>query len=398
MIVLNMMQRRFGLTRQIHRSCLTLVLLSAGLVQPAWTDSSEPLQIFGFFQNTLMHQTSRKTPFASEAARNSFSVQQHNLFFQKDLDASWRAFVNYEFLNSFNSASRWGSANLEEVWVRYRDSPRLNVKFGLSIPIFNNLNDIKNRTPLLPYVIRPLVYETSFRDFIAVEEYLPARAFVQSYGFVPAGSSKLDYALFLGNGPNINDDADEGQTGVDTTDSFLIGGRIGVRSGGSGEWKLGVSATRDHYNAPSLGVTPEVGTDLQQLTRRRLGADFSCVHRDLSLEAEIIDVSYDDDTPAINEDKRFYYATLGYRATERLFVYGSYWLTQENAMDQALGVVTRIKQRVEVPTLGLAYELRPSIMLKAQWASVDIEADLPALELSQQIDYNHFSTAFSVVF
>jgi hypothetical protein len=119
---------------------------------------------------------------------------------------------------------------------------RFNLKLGLSIPTFNNLNEINNRTPLLPYVIRPLVYETSFNEFIPIEEFVPARAFVQAYGFFPFGESKLDYAVFVGNSPNINSDPERGQTGTDTTATILVGGRLGIRYR---ELNLGFSATRE---------------------------------------------------------------------------------------------------------------------------------------------------------
>lgn len=244
--------------------------------------------------------------------------------------------------------------------------------------------------------MRPLVYETSFRDFIAVEEYLPQRAFVQAYGFVPAGDVKVDYALFLGNGPNINDNPEEGQTGVDTTDSFLVGGRLGIRVG---EWKAGLSATRDHFNTAPFELEPGNAIDLQQLTRRRLGADLSFAWNEYSFEAEIIDVSYDDDRPDISEDKRFYYAALGYRASERLMLYGSYWVTREHGVeliepDRAASV----KQRVIVPTIGISYQMRESLMLKAQYAPVDIEARIPSQDLEQEIEFDHLSAAVSVVF
>ena len=260
--------------------------------------------------------------------------------------------------------------------------------------MFNNLNEIKNRTPLLPYIVRPLVY--SFRDFIAVEEYLPQRAFVQAYGFVPTGDVKIDYAVFLGNGPNINSDPEEGQTGVDTTDSFLVGGRLGIRVG---EWKAGISVTRDHFNVAPLEITPGDVIDLQQLTRRRLGADVSCAWNELSLEAEFIDVSYDDDRPEISEDKRFYYATLGYRTSERSLIYGSYWVTREHSTEQVdpypVGI---LKQRVEVPTIGISYQMRESVMLKAQFAPVDIELRVPSWGLEHEVEFDHLSAAVSVVF
>lgn len=373
---------------------VALVLsVASGAINPARAQEASDLRIFGFFQNSFIHQTEYATEFDRQSKRNSFSVQQHNLFFQKDLDVRWRAFVNYEFLNTFSSSRRWGSANLEEVWVRYRRDAQLNLKLGLSIPVFNNLNEIKNRTPLLPYIVRPLVYETSFSEFIAVEEYLPARAFAQAYGFVPVNELKVDYAVFLGNGPNINSDSQIGQTGVDTTDSYLVGGRIGLRNG---DGKIGLSATRDHINGESSDL---VTIDLEQLTRRRLGADVSYAWRSATFEAEIIDVAYDDDSPLYSFDKRFWYATLAVRATDRLLLYGSYYETDEHDVHMVVeDTISSVHSKVKVPTVGASYQLRPSVMLKAQYAPVDIEASADNLEADNNFDFHHLSAAVSVIF
>ena len=104
----------------------------------SWGQADGDLQVFGFFQNAFIHQTeyTATPPFNGESARNSFSVQQHNLFFRKDLDRNWRAFVNHKGFNSFSSSRRWGSLNLEEAWVRYCAN--------------SNLNEINNRTPCCP--------------------------------------------------------------------------------------------------------------------------------------------------------------------------------------------------------------------------------------------------------
>jgi hypothetical protein len=147
---------------------------------------------------------------------------------------------------------------------------KFNLKLGLQIPTFNNLNEFKNRTPLLPFIIRPLVYETSFGEFLALKDFVPARAFVQAYGFLPAGETKFDYAVYLGNSPNINTEPTRGQTGVDTTTAFLVGGRLGIRYG---ELKLGLSATYDKTNgladlADTLHRRP---AELQELPFTRLG-------------------------------------------------------------------------------------------------------------------------------
>jgi hypothetical protein len=179
------------------------------------------LNIFGYFQNSFQHwpQSTAKTTHPQyfspmkEPAWNSFNMQQLNLFLSKDLARYWRAFVNFEILNSFSSQRQWGAFNLEEAWVRYKPSDKFNIKLGLLIPVFNNLNEIKNRTPLLPYIIRPLIYETSFSEFFSgIEEGVPARAFVQASGVIPSGKTKLDYAVYIGNSPNINVDWNEGQT------------------------------------------------------------------------------------------------------------------------------------------------------------------------------------------
>ena len=359
------------------------------------------IRIFGYFQNSLIHQTGFESEFDQDPEQNSFGVQQLNLFFQKDLARNWRAFVNFEFLNNYSSSRQWGSANLEEAWVKYSSNEKFNLKLGLLLPTFNNLNEIKNRTPLLPYVIRPLVYETSFSEFIAVEEFTPARAFVQAYGFLPIDEVKLDYAFYLGNSPNINNRSAIGQTGVDSTNTFLVGGRIGVRFG---ELKFGFSATRENVNgSPGLElVSGEPPFSFKEVPRIRLGGDLSYHVGRFSFEAEFITVTYDDDMPEVNIDKEFYYGTVGYHVTEQLFVYGSYWVTTENITQEVDFVdpptiasgVTDIK----VPTVGIAYNLNDRITLKSQFAPVDIEAEIPSLKLALETEFNHYSIAVSIFF
>ena len=147
---------------KIRKRTLILCFLLLATASAGAQSQEKPLRIFGYFQNSFQQWTA----FEFRPKQNSFSLQQLNLFFQKDLGTNWTAFVNFEFLNNFSSSRQWGSANLEETWVKYRASMRFNLKLGLLVPIFNNLHEIKNRTPLLPYIIRPLAYETSFSEFI----------------------------------------------------------------------------------------------------------------------------------------------------------------------------------------------------------------------------------------
>jgi len=147
---------------------------------------------------------------------------------------------------------------------------------GLHTPPFNNLNEIKNRTPLLSYIVRPLVYETSFQENLLFKEYIPQDAYIQAYGFIPSGPTKLDWAVYVGNSPNMSSDSDPtlSNTGLDTSRTLLIGGRVGIRHN---ELKAGFSATRDYtdqlYFLKSSYIHSDTG--MTHIGRTRLGAD-SC--------------------------------------------------------------------------------------------------------------------------
>ena len=363
-------------------------------------DDSRPIKIFGYFQNSYEHQTTSD----AGTRRGSFSLQQLNLFFQKDLSDNWRAFVSFEFVNSFASQNMWGDASLEEAWVRYRLNYRFNLKLGLQIPIFNNFNEIKNRTPLLPYVVRPLMYETSFNEIVDVSIGVPYRTFVQVYGFLPLGNAKFDYAMHLGNSPNINSDITQGITGRDTTTSFLIGGRIGLRIG---ELKLGVSGTYDRTNEftalgeqkPSLVRTD---SSYMQLDRGRFGADLSFRHGPLSWESEIILIDYENPRPNVGTDATFAYGTLGVQATDRLLVYATGWLSHFNGVvafpDQI--VISLIAEEtdasIDVASIGAAYHINDRLVIKGQFAEVEVSGDSGKGEYRSAFEY--FATAVSVWF
>jgi hypothetical protein len=334
-------------------------------------------------------------------------MQQLNLFLQKDLARNWTAFVNFELVNSYSSFRQWGAFNLEEAWTRFRFSKEFNLKLGLQIPIFNNLNEIKNRTPLLPYIVRPLVYETSFNEFIALEEYLPARSYVQSYGFFALGESKLDYAIYLGNSPNINNNRERDQTGIDTTSAVLVGGRLGFRTG---ELKAGVSATADKINF-DLGppenrelvasVFNAVPADFEDVSRRRFGSDLSFRIWNFSFEGEYISVIYDDDISDFSVDKKFYYGTLGFHITEKLFLYGSYWFVEEDFLkvdfisQNDIRIISTVFQ-VKVPNFGVAYHFTDRLTFKAHIARANIESPTDREFDDEVLEY--LSGAVSVFF
>jgi len=363
----------------------TAIFIAALVIygSPAWSQTTDSnIKTFGYFQISFNHQKDIQT--RNEV--NSFQVQQLNLFLQKNLTSKWTAFVNFEFLNSYSSFRNWGAHSIEEAWVGYRGSNQFKLKLGLQVPTFNNLNEIKNRTPLLPYIIRPLVYESSFNEIIAIDEFVPARAFVQTYGFIPWGDTKIDHAFFIGNSPNINSDRRRGQTGTDTSDTFLFGGRLGLRLP---NLKAGVSVTFDNQDfsdvADSLNYPR---ARFRRMPRIRLGGDFSFNAGRFSGEAEIIRVTYDDDHPVFNGDKEFFYGTLGYSISEKLFLYGSYWAAGEKFLPFG-------DRDFNVETAGISFALFDSLVLKAQYARAEISATQPDRE---ELDLNYYALALSAVF
>jgi hypothetical protein len=379
-----------------------IIIISSLLLSIAASDAlaqreDNPLRVFGYFQNAFHHFTD----FEDNPTQKSFNLQQLNLFFQKDLSKNWTAFVNFEALNTFSSSRQWGALNLEEAWVKYNPNVRLNLKLGLQIPIFNNLNEIKNRTPVLPYIIRPLIYETSFGEFIPLEDFVPARAFVQAYGFFPARETKFDYAVYLGNSPNINDDPEKGQTGIDTTTAFLTGGRLGIRHG---ELKFGVSATHEKSNE-FIGLADTLGrrtAELKNLPVTRLGGDLSYNFANFSLESEFIIVDVHDSIPELELALNFYYATLGYRFTNELFGYGSYWVTDVHATFLSPGAEEIRDEDILISTLGISYDLSDRIRLKGQFARVANNETIQLLSQDsvkeREEKFNVWAIAISVFF
>jgi len=316
----------------------------------------------------------------------------------------WRAFVNFEILNTFSSSRQWGAFNLEEAWVRYKPSDRFNMKFGLLIPTFNNLNEIKNRTPLLPYIIRPIIYETSFTEFFqGVEEGAPSRAFVQASGILPIGEGKFDYAFYIGNSPNISDKNEDEQTGVDITNTFLVGGRVGFRFN---DMKAGFSVTRDNVNLTwDESFQGEPLFTYEEVPRIRLGGDLSFHLGQLFFEGEIISIAYNDDLPEISIDKLFYYGTLGYQITEQLFPYVSYYFIEWDFPFIASSIPELIINtgigKMEGLTFGISFNLNDVITFKGQFIPVILNDELPLItneEITIKRKLNIIAIAASVYF
>ncbi len=350
----------------------------------AQSSGDGPLKVFGYFQNIVQQESlNRKI-----GVLNTFALQQLNLFLQKDLAKNWTSLINIEILNNYSSARQWGALNLQEAWVRYRHSAALSIKFGLHTPVFNHLNEIKNKTPLLPYIIRPIAYETSFEEFITVDEFAPDRANIQISGYVPWRGVKVDYAVFGGNGPNINSDPGKGQTGIDTTGTMMAGGRFGLRCKGL---KAGLSFTYDRYS--QLAAIEDIKIpgrdDYGEIPRVRFGIDAQYHFDRAGIESEYIHVNYHDKNDEINFDRDFFYTTVNYEYREWFSAYLTYWLIQQQALP--------VKSKMTVYSLGVSCPVGERITLKLQSGKVLSNTWLNKVNIGRARG-NYYDAAISVFF
>ncbi len=271
---------------------LILLSLGSGTLQTGWAQTNENLFVYGYFQGIARYYELKSNPHPTVDRSFSFSIQQMNVFMFKQFDANFSAFTSLEITNSFSSEKEWGGLALEQAWVKYDRSSKFRVKAGLLIPTFNNLNTIKDRTPLLPYILRPFPYETVVEDFFKTEELAPQRAGIEVYGTLDLGRSvKLDYATYVGNVDAfvIRDAIDTLPSGSDSTLTKLVGGRIGIRYNAL---KLGLSSSVDKADLSRIPVFVTDFEGVGVVDRIRVGADLSYMFSRFFFESELIWVHY----------------------------------------------------------------------------------------------------------
>ena len=380
----------------------TIILLAANNISYAQSD----LQIFGFFQGTANRMnggysviaTVPKSIFGTDKLTldekkdeyTSLSVQQLNLFIRKELNANFTAWVNFEITGQFNSTNKWGSFSLEEAWVNYQASDAFNLKLGISIPRFAYLNEIKNKMPLLPYITRPLVYESS-NPAIDGTDYVPEKAFAQAFGYIPLSGVSLDYSVFIGPSEKPYIDGSGKATGgnsVDTTNFKLFGGRVGIKIG---DFRLGVSATFDKDNQQSKLK--------QDVPRSRMAFDLGYSYKNFFLDGEYISIKLSPSDVSASQDKLFYYGTLGYNISESLFAYGCYsYLKDDNNSVLSAGM--------KGLTFGAGYKPTDALVVKIGYSNYNAASSfplilnpaLPAFTTDVQLDYTVYQFAISVLF
>lgn len=357
--------------------------------------SQEDLLVYGYLQPHFTYFNSQYHTF-QPISYNFGGLGQMNLFFQRYfMDGKMSAFVNFEITNNFNTVENWGSFKLQEAFLRYAPNDYVNFKFGYFLPKFNNLMEIFNRTPLLPYLHRPRLFETNNGSLINTFNILPQLGLVQADANIPVGNAYIDVAAYINHPTNslISREGDNivpgytasGQSG---TSNLGFGGRIGLRYD---NLKIGFSATTDVVDLSNFtesfanryreifeeeteefyGADPDdvynryvnLETPLGETNRLRLGADFSFSKYGFTLMGEYLMVQYDfteeeervfddsDDAPEVSwfdEDydfaylptgffKSFYYVNLQYDFMD-YYVFGQVANTQDDSDPWFMGL------------------------------------------------------------
>lgn len=392
----------------MSKKYLLLILFFIGV---SISHGQSDLNIFGFYQVRVQkidgnYQVKGNVPTPAgpqemvfDEAKNDFTnpaVQQLNLFFRKQITNSLSSFVNLELVNNFSTQNDWGYMNLQEAWVQYRHNDALKIKAGMMIPRFNYLNEIKNRMPLLPYITRPLIYESSLSEIIDPTVYLPERAFIQIAGVLPVDQFVFDYAIY--SGPAERDyilsgnEANNGAitSGVDSTNFFLLGGRVGFSYS---NLRLGFSATIDKSNQQE-----QLNEDV---SRTRIGADFGYAHSNFFVEGEYINVMLDPKNTEDDIDKHFYYGLLGYNFSEEIYGFATYSSIEDKQVEF-------LSTGMDSWAAGIGYKPTPMVVLKLEYANyyvsdnasvnIPIDPNLPPVEADMELDFKSVNLALSVIF
>ncbi len=394
---------------------------------------SEELYIFGFSQTLYTSKLIESTSFPFPAdtptngipfeisrnfESNTFALHQLNLFFRKNIDNKTTFFLNLEATGSYSSQLNSGNFQIPEGWISHDFSEKFRIKAGLMVPKFNNLNEIKNRLPLFPYLIRPTIYEALFYGVFQEEDYVPQSAYLQISGSLPVFKKYFfEYSMHIGNSeasyasqiePGEGDvDLKEGATiykGENLTTKLGFGGRIGLKNTYE-TVKLGLSSTRDHDNRnevtegsisrfPGL-VLPVFG----DVPRYRIGADLSFTYKKFNFEGEYIGVFHNHTelrkTPQYkfaNLNKCFYYGVLTYNISDKFYTFighnklsdNSYEFLLEQSLDKA-GLIYN--------TFGGGWKIADDIVLKTQFSNVRLGKNPHS-----DVEIILFTTGVSVLF
>jgi len=353
--------------------------------------AQEALELSGFYQAQYFY-ISKDKAYPSEPTRYNANLQQLNLLLARSFSDNVFAFVNLELINNFNFQRTWGNFSIQEAFIRMNFYDLLNLKAGIFYPRFAAFNEIKNRFPLIPYIYRPVIYESSMQQIFDFADFVPETGALQIYGSYFVEKFSFEYALFAGNAEKtfFNSAAIPLFTklqGVDTSDFKVFGGRIGAKAklGNLGIYEGGFSyaVDKDKETNKLLGFAPSpVRRYFGVLSRNRYAFDFSANLFNFYLAAEHITVKYKPDQKQKNTlqqakqliessgkkgsvgfDKRFYYVTLGYTIFDKIMLYGSYSYMEDK-------LIYLLTEGFELGSGGLSYMYNDNVTFKFQYSYI----------------------------
>jgi len=164
-----------------------------------------------------------------------------------------------------------------------------------------------------------------------------------------------------------------------------LGGAGGLRYSGL---KVGISGTHEKLNAFSIfgRFFASPASRFAEMPLNRFGADLSYYWKDFTIEGEYISASIDREfAPGVKVNADFYYFTIGYYVTEKLFTYGLWSqlditdfginIDQINPPADTVFSVFNSRTKVDLPSIGLAYTMNDRIVFKGQIMFVDIDLE-----------------------
>ncbi|MCR9132208.1 MAG: hypothetical protein NXI08_06530 [bacterium] len=340
--------------RNLHKK-LILLLIGTLISLQAFAQEDDELYVFGFaqvlmsakfFDFTIYESETIPVEIVDKSRSTSFTLHQVNLFFQKPITERSMFFLSLEASGSYSTSVPSGNFQIPEGWISYRFSDQLEVKAGLLLPKFNNLTEIKNRLPLFPYLIRPVLYETMLNHLVRVEDYKPQNAYFQLTANKYFFSDKtMEIAFYVGNAENSflaksqeNDfgTAEENSAlyrGENLNTALLFGSRIGIINDYQ-TFKTGISFTYDEDNKTieenSIFRLPTFTTPvLGEVKRYRVGYDLSFAYKKVVFEGEYMGIFHNHKeirkTPAFqnaNLNKRFLYGNITYNFNDEFYAFG----------------------------------------------------------------------------
>jgi len=404
--------KRFGFT------------LVFGLMFSSFLVAQEEITVFGYFQPYYTSFSNEYGPPGPPTGEENFSyntlgIGQLNLFFQRPIGENFTAFVNFEYVNNFSTGNGFGTYSIQEAYFLWDYKDFLRVKFGMVIPKFNAMFQIYNRTPLLPYLNRPKLYEASTGNLVDIFDILPQKALIHIDGFVPTSVANFDYALYISGPTNgfissPKNDMIPGYVpfGQSAVKYVGLGGRVGITSG---PVKAGVSFSTDvenkrHYLADVANkyisymedsvaqVYLNDPTNLGDLNRIRIGADVTITLGDLTIAGEFLqtntDVSASNQT-ILNQwnandsyyigkgfNKLFYYASATYDISPEAYLFAMYDFLDDKADPFYFGI-----EGYYGISGGGGYHVNENVVLKAQFTRNQARYDIQELGPNDQRDF-----------